>query len=192
MVVHVLVEYIFDDLGLFRNDSKRLPVANSLIAETGCRLISAAHCLFRHAAHDLAGQVDRVVFIHPLNDPLDQAAKRAIDQRLRDAHDIDAVLLLEHGLIDDRFLLIPGEPAELPDEDQGEGRLIRLRDADHLLKLRPLIRLSAGDAVLHEDILRRDKNIVSLRIVQEQPLLGVRRELFLLVSAHLTRIYNAP
>ena len=184
MMVYVLIEDIFDDLSLFRNDNKRLPVANGRVAERGRRLIPAAHGFFCHATHDLAGQIDRIVFVHPFNDPFDQAAKRAIDQRLCDTHDINAVLLLEHGLIDDRFLLIPGEPAELPDEDQGEGWFIRLRDADHLLELRSLIRLPAGDAVLHEDILRRDKNSVSLRIVQEQPLLGVRRELFLLVSAH--------
>ena len=165
MMVYVLVEDIFDDLGLFRNDDKRLPVANGRVAERGRRLIPAAHGFFCHATYDLAGQVDRIVFVHPLNDPFDQAAKRAIDQWLCDAHDIDAVLLLEHGLVDDRFFLIPGEPAELPDEDQRERRLIRLRDADHLLKLRPLIRLPARNAVLYEDILRRDKNIVSLRIV---------------------------
>ena len=125
---------------------------NDSVPERWARLIAAALRFFHHVAGDFPGKPDRVVFIHPLDDPFDQAAKRTVNKRLGDADHVHVMLFLQERLIDNTFFLITGKPAELPDEDHIDGMLRRLRLGDHLLELRTLLGLPAGDAELIKDV----------------------------------------
>ena len=71
----------------------------------------------------------------------------------------------QHGLIDDAFFLIAGEPGKLPQQDHIKGMLVRLGGSDHLLELWPLIRLPAGNTIFRVDVLVGHDHIVAFGIV---------------------------
>ena len=92
-----------------------LPVSYSLIAETGRGLVAILESFFFHASQNFSRETDRVIFIHPLNDALDQASKGTVNKWLGYAYDI-YVILFEHALVDNGFLLIAGKSGIFPDQ----------------------------------------------------------------------------
>ena len=93
-----------------------------------------------HGTADFPGEVDGVELILPLNDHFNEAAIHAVNQRLTDGYHIDSELFPEHGLVESTLVLIPGKPAELPQDNDIEGlRLgaIIFWKAYRLLDLRP-------------------------------------------------------
>ena len=177
MIICVLPENNLDNLGFLRHDHRRLPMVNDPVPERRARLIAAALRLFHHAAGNLSRKPDRVIFIHPFNDPLDQAAKRSICKRLRDTDHIHIMLFLQERLIDDTFLLITGKTAEFPDKDCIHRMIRRLRLGDHLLKLRALLGFPAGDTELIEDIGYNDPILQG--VILQELRLRVRRKFLL-------------
>ena len=61
-----------------------------------------------------SGQADGVKFIHPFNDSLNQAAKGAVNDWLRNADYINPVFSAEHGFVYNAFLLISGKAGKFP------------------------------------------------------------------------------
>ena len=71
-------------------------MSNCSIAKTGRRLIAFLLGLFFYATQDLTRQSNGIVFIHPFDDALDQAAKRSLDQWFRYTDHV-YIILLEHA-----------------------------------------------------------------------------------------------
>lgn len=86
-------------------------------------------------------------------------------QWLGDTDHIHMAFIPQHGLIDDAFFLIAGEPGKLPQQDHIKGMLVRLGGSDHLLELWPLIRLPAGNTIFRVDVLVGHDHIVAFGIV---------------------------
>ena len=161
-----------DDLRLLRDDDE-LPVLIGIAEGGGVDGEAPGHALF-HAAPDLSGQVQAVIFVHPFDDALDETAEGAVDEGLRDADHLHAVPA-EEGLIHDGFLLVPGEAGELPDQDHVEGPGLLPGGGDHPLELRALVGLSPADAVLLlENELRGQEKAVLFGVVADDFELAVR------------------
>ena len=137
-----------------------------------------------HTPEDLAGKADAVVFVHPFNNPLDQAAEGAVDGWLGDADNLDTALPQEHRLIDDAFLLVPGEAGELPDQDRRKGVVLAFGGADHPLELRAFIGFAAADALfLPKNVLVGEDQVMGFGVVPEKLQLAVGAVFCLVVGA---------
>ena len=140
----------------FRNFSGALLVAQGKLG--------IIHALLGPQAHTpayLHAQIVGIELILPLNDHFDEAAVHAVHDRLTDRDNVDAQLLPQHGLVEGTLVLVPGEAAELPDQDAVEGLGLRLGHGDHVLELEPVPGFPAGAALLfHENELGRDNHIV--------------------------------
>ena len=53
-----------------------------LVSKTWRCLVAVLQGLFLHAAQNLARETDRIVFVHPFDNTLDQRAERTVDQWL--------------------------------------------------------------------------------------------------------------
>ena len=169
-----------DDLGFFRDDDQ-LPVFYA-IAEGWCSLQGAILCIDGHGAFDFLRKADGVEFVHPLNDPLDQAAEGASDQRLGDGHHIDLALAAQDGFIENGFLLIAGKAGELPDDDDVEGVGRVFGSGDHLLEAGALFSSPAGNAVVVEDVFREQEQAVLRGVFADFLHLGIRGQLHLVIG----------
>ena len=136
-----------------------------------------------HAAHHFPGEADGVVFVHPLDDPLDQGAKRSVDKWLGHAHHIDVVLFQE-WFVHNGFLLIPGKTGEFPHEDRIDRVLFGLRQRNHLLKCRTFVCFPSGDSVILKNIFHGDIGVVVFCIIHQQTKLRIRGKFFLLVGGY--------
>ena len=181
MLKIILVHDVFDNLVFRFIDHKRFAAACRLVSKTWRCLVAVLQSLFLHAAQNLARETDRIVFVHPFDNTLDQRTERTVDQRLGDADYIN-IILFEERLVDNGFLLVARETAVFPDQDHVDRVGVLLRKGDHLLKLRPPVRMPARDGFL-EDELFCDDNPVLLRVVQEKTLLRIRREFCLIRGA---------
>ena len=148
-------------------------MSNCSIAKTGRRLIAFLQGFFFHATQDLTRQSNGIVFIHPFDDALDQAAKRSLDQWFRYTDHV-YIILLEHTLVYDRLFLVTGETTEFPYQDYINRMGWLLRQSDHLLKLRALLRMPAGNT-LSKDKVSGYNHIILLSIIQQKALLCIRR-----------------
>ena len=148
-------------------------MSNCSIAKTGRRLIAFLQGFFFHATQDLTRQSNGIVFIHPFDDALDQAAKRSLDQWFRYTDHV-YIILLEHAFVYDRLFLVTGETTEFPYQDHINGVRGLLRQGDHLLKLRALLCMPAGNT-LSKDKVSGYNHIILLSIIQQKALLCIRR-----------------
>ena len=105
-------------------------------------LVGTTQSILCHSPGNITGKSDRVKFIHPLNNALDQAAEWAFNQWLGDTDHI-------------HMAFIP----------HIKGMLVRLGGSDHLLELWPLIRLPAGNTIFRVDVLVGHDHIVAFGIV---------------------------
>ena len=96
-------------------DLEGFSVAYSLISKAWSSLVAVLQSFFFHSSQNLTRKTDRVVFVHPLNDTLDQGTKRPVYKRLRYADNVH-VIFLEHTLVYNGFLLITGESGVFPDQ----------------------------------------------------------------------------
>lgn len=134
-----------------------------------------------HGALDLLGEPDGVKFIHPLNDALDQGTEGTGDERFRNGHHIHAAFGAENGFIEDTLLLVSGEAAELPDQEDGEGG-IGFGCCNHPLKFRAAVGLFAGDAGIHIDMVREQHNPFPAGVLLDLHQLRLRGKLGLVVG----------
>lgn len=134
-----------------------------------------------HRSLDLLGEPDGVKFIHPLNDALDQRAEGTGDERFRNGHNIHAAFGAEDGLIENAFLLVPGEAAELPDQQDREGG-IGFGCCNHPLKFRAAVGLLAGDAGIHIDMVGEQHYPFPAGILLDLDQLRLRGKLGLVVG----------
>ena len=148
-------------------------MSNCSIAKAGRRLIAFLQGFFFHATQDLTRQSNGIVFIHPFDDALNQAAKRSLDQWFRYTDHV-YIVLLEHALVYDRLFLVTGETTEFPYQDHINGVRGLLRQSNHLLKLRALLRMPAGNT-LSKDKVSGYNHIILLSIIQQKALLCIRR-----------------
>ncbi|MCL0103087.1 hypothetical protein M1O51_00455 [Dehalococcoidia bacterium] len=86
--------------------------------------------ILTHPSLDVLSQVSAVELVNGLNDALEQAAGRAVIQRLIDRNDIDT-FVSQQGLVGDRLSPAPGKTVQLPDQDSLEGRLLGLGKCQH-------------------------------------------------------------
>ena len=172
MFVGVLLENNPDYFCLIRDNDRRLAPLCNPVSQRRPGLIASPLGLLPHSPGNFPGEPDGVVFVHPFNDALDQAAEGTVHKRLGDADHVYIMLLFQQRLVDNAFFLVPGKPAELPDKDAVHRMLRRLGLGDHLLKLWPLLSLPAGDADLIEDL--QDNDAVLVCIFLEELCLGIR------------------
>ena len=154
-------------------------MSNCSIAKTGRCLIAFLQGFFFHATQDLTRQSNGIVFIHPFDDALDQAAKRSLDQWFRYTDHV-YIILLEHTLVYDRLFLVTGETTEFPYQDHINGVRGLLRQGDHLLKLRALLCMPAGNT-LSKDKVSGYNHIILLSIIQQKTFLRIRRKFCLVL-----------
>ena len=147
-------------------------MSNCSIAKTGRRLIAFLQGFFFHATQDLTRQSNGIVFIHPFDDALDQAAKRSLDQWLRYTDHV-YIILLEHTLVYDRLFLVTGETTEFPYQDHINRMRWLLRQSNHSLELRALLRMPAGNT-LSKDKISGNDHVILLGIIQQKALLCIR------------------
>ena len=136
-----------------------------------------------HGTADFPGEVDGVELILPLNDHFDEAAIHAIDQWLTDGYHIDAQFFPEHGFVESTLVLIPGKPAEFPQDNDIEGLWLCLGCCDHILEGISVTGFTAGASILfHEDEFGRQQDVmlqaVSFNLLQ----LGLRGILQLIIG----------
>ena len=154
-------------------------MSNCSIAKTGRRLIAFLQGFFFHATQDLTRQSNGIVFIHPFDDALDQAAKRSLDQWFRYTDHV-YIILLEHTLVYDRLFLVTGETTEFPYQDHINGVRGLLRQGNHLLKLRALLCVPAGNT-LSKDKVPGNNHVILLSIIQQKTFLRIRRKFCLVL-----------
>ena len=148
-------------------------MSNCSIAKTGRRLIAFLQGFFFHATQDLTRQSNGIVFIHPFDDALNQAAKRSLDQWLRHTDHIH-IVFLEHALVNNGLFLIAGKTTEFPHQDYINRMRWLLRQGDHLLKLRALLRVPAGNT-LSKDKVPGNNHVILLGVIQQKAFLCIRR-----------------
>ena len=148
-------------------------MSNCSIAKTGRCLIAFLQGFFFHATQDLTRQSNGIVFIHPFDDALDQAAERSLNQWFRYTDHV-YIILLEHTLVYDRLFLVTGETTEFPYQDHINGVRGLLRQGNHLLKLRALLCMPAGNT-LSKDKVSGNNHIVFLGVIQQKAFLCIRR-----------------
>ena len=148
-------------------------MSNCSIAKTGRRLIAFLQGFFFHATQDLTRQSNGIVFIHPFDDALDQAAKRSLDQWLRHTDHI-YIVFFEHTLVNNGLFLIAGETTEFPYQDHINRVRRLLRQGDHLLKLRTLLCVPAGNT-LSKDKVPGNNHVILLGVIQQKAFLCIRR-----------------
>ena len=148
-------------------------MSNCSIAKTGRRLIAFLQGFFFHATQDLTRQSNGIVFIHPFDDALDQAAKRSLDQWFRHTDHIH-IVFLEHALVNNGLFLIAGKTTEFPHQDHINGVRGLLRQGDHLLKLRALLCVPAGNT-LSKDKVPGNNHVILLGVIQQKAFLCIRR-----------------
>ena len=140
----------------FRNLSGAL-----LVAQGELGIVHAFLSPQAHAPAHLYAQIVGIELILPLDDHFNEAAIHAVHDRLADGDNVDAQLLPQHGFVKSTLVLVPGESAELPDQDAVEGLRLRLGHGDHILELEPIPGFASGASLLfHENELGRDNNIV--------------------------------
>ena len=143
-------------------DGVGFPAAGRVVAQTGAQLVALAQGLFLHTAQDLAGEVDGIVFVEPLDDHLDQAAEHALHDGLGHADDLHAAFLAQDSFVKRALLLVAGKTGKFPQIEAAEGgRLLAFGNGDHALKFRAVLRFAAADAFfLDEYEFRRDGDAV--------------------------------
>ena len=82
MLKIILVHDVFDNLVFRFIDHKRFAAACRLVSKTWRCLVAVLQSLFLHAAQNLARETDRIVFVHPFDNTLDQRTERTVDQWL--------------------------------------------------------------------------------------------------------------
>ena len=146
---------------------------NCSIAKTGRCLIAFLQGFFFHATQDLTRQSNGIVFIHPFDDALNQAAERSLNQWFRYTDHV-YIILLEHTLVYDRLFLVTGETTEFPYQDHINGVRWLLCQSDHPLELRTFLRMPAGNT-LSKDKVSGNNHVILLGIIQQKALLCIRR-----------------
>lgn len=155
---------------------------DDVITERRDRYRAAALDFLGHAALDLAGQIDAIEFVEPLDDALDQRAEGTVDDGLGDRFDLD-VILRQHALVKDALLLVAGEAAEFPQQHRREGGGLLFSDRDHANERGALLGFSSGNTVVAEDVLVRHDVAVLLCVFADLLDLRIGGELRLIVGA---------
>ena len=128
------------------------------------QLVAISESFFFHTSQDFSGEPDRVIFVHPLNDTLDQGAKRTVYKWLRYAYYLH-MIFLEHTLVYDRLLLITGKSGVFPDQYHINRMRGLFGNTNHTLKLRTLLHMPAGNTFGKDKIIG-DNDTVLFCIVQ--------------------------
>ena len=163
----------------------RLRHENVILDAVAIRRITlhlAAAVLFLHAALDLLGKVDAVVFVHRLDERFGNEAHAALGHGLGNGDDINAELLAQDRLVHDRIIAVAGKARKLPEQDRVEGLRLRLGDADHAAEFVALFHAAAGNALVHEDeFIRHDIAVARGPLADLDELRG-RGELYLVIG----------
>ena len=112
-------------------------------------IINTLESIFGHAAHDLFGQVSRVVFGVTFQHRFQNDALRASRNDFRCRYQFHAVPL-QLGLVPGTVVAVPGKTIQLPDNDDIKDSAFAV--LDHLLELRAVVRFCRDgtvDIVLH-------------------------------------------
>ena len=112
-------------------------------------IINALESVLGHSAHDLFGQVSRVIFGISLKDGFQNDALRTSRNDFRCRYQFHAVPL-QLGLVPGTVVAVPGKAIQLPDDDDIKDATLAV--FDHLLELRAIIcfcRNGTVDIVLH-------------------------------------------
>ena len=107
-------------------------------------IINTLESIFGHAAHDLFGQVSRVVFGVTFQHRFQNDALRASRNDFRCRYQFHAVPL-QLGLVPGTVVAVPGKAVELPDNDDIKDAALTV--LDHLLELRAIIRFCRNGTV---------------------------------------------
>ena len=107
-------------------------------------IINALESVLGHAAHDLFGQVSRVVFGVAFQHRFQNNALRASRNNFRCRYQFHAVLL-QLGLVPGTVIAVSGKAVELPDNDDIKDAAFAV--LDHLLELRAVIGLGGDGTV---------------------------------------------
>ena len=107
-------------------------------------IINALESVLGHAAHDLFGQVSRVVFGVAFQHRFQNNALRASRNDFRCRYQFHAVSF-QLSLIPGTVVAVPGKTVQLP--DQHDVKQLFVAVFDHLLKLRAVVRLGGDGTV---------------------------------------------
>jgi len=115
-------------------------------------IINTLESILGHAAHDLFGQVSRVVFGVAFQHRFQNDALRASRNDFRCRYQFHAVPL-QLGLVPGTVVAVPGKTIQLPDNDD-------IKDAafavfNHLLELRAVVRF-CGDGTVNVMLYHRE------------------------------------
>ena len=175
-------EYLLHIHGFLRDRNKDIVL--DAVAEGGRGLKLAAPVLFLHAALDLLGQIDGIVFVHGLDHGLHDDAHLAFLDRLLDGDHIDLQLFAQDGFVVYRIVTVAGEAGELPQEDGVKGLGLGLGGGDQAAEVVAACDLPAGLGLVHENELVRDKVPVGRAPFANLHQLGGGGELHLILGGH--------
>ena len=181
--IGVGAEHIAHDLRPFRIHREGLVGTVDAVAEGRCAHGFAPEKLFAHAALDLGGQVDKVIFVKPLDDAFDQRAEGAVHGGLLDG-DHGNALFAQQTLVQHALLSIAGKAAEHQHQDRVKGPFFLLGQGDHAVEGRALPGGGGGNAVILEHIFLRQQVSVLPGILPDEPDLAVRGVLLLVVGGY--------
>ena len=107
-------------------------------------IINTLESIFGHAAHDLFGQVSRVIFGVAFQHRLQNNALRASRNDFRCRYQFHAVSL-QLSLVPGTVVAVSGKTVQLPDQHNVKQLLVAV--FDHLLELRAVVRLGRDSTV---------------------------------------------
>lgn len=156
-----------DVLGFIIHDCQDVLFLVQSVAKWRGGLKHSVLSIYGHAPFYLAGEPVGIELVHPFDDALDEATKRAFRQRLGNAHHADAAFGAKDGFIEDALKLVSGETGELPYQDYLEGAVGRLRLCDYLLELGPVIGVFPGDAWVDIDMILKKYDAIFLGVLSD-------------------------
>jgi hypothetical protein len=122
--------------GFQRVDLKELLLVHLEADGNGAAVVLALQNILRHAAHDLFGQLCRIVFCHAGQHTLDHDTRRAVRDRLRGRYQLD-MISFQLVLIVGRIIAVSGKAVEFPDQHDVKQPFLAV--LDHLLEVRAVI-----------------------------------------------------
>ena len=118
--------------GFQRVDLKELLLVHLEADGNGAAVVLALQNILRHAAHDLFGQLCRIVFCHAGQHTLDHDTRRAVRDRLRGRYQLD-MISFQLVLIVGRIIAVSGKAVEFPDQHDVKQPFLAV--LDHLLEV---------------------------------------------------------
>ena len=152
------------------------------IAEGGGGLQLTPAVLLLHAALDVLGQIDGVIFVHGLDHGLHDDAHFAFLDGLFNGDHVDLQLLTQDALIVHGIVTVTGEAGELPQEDSVKGLGLRLSGGDQAAEVITARDLPAGFGLVHKNVFVGDKVPVGGGPLAYLHQLGGRGKLHLIVG----------